>query len=484
MKLLMTSALAGALAGALWLGTPALADAQAKSGADCEALRSTVFAAGFVTSARVVPAAGDVPDYCEVRAIALPQIQIEVRLPMQGWNGKLYQTGCGGFCGVLGRDEAGTGFANNMVPGLQRGYATASSDSGHVGTSILDASWADRNPQGERDWGWRSIGETNRVALALIDAFYGRTPQHAYFQGCSTGGRMANKAALQYPEMFDGIISGAPALDYPGLVALEMAWLVQANTDPQGKRILGPGKDKLIGDEVMKQCDAADGTTDGLIEDPRACHVDLSVLKCGAAGAGNDCLTQAELGVVEKWRESPRNAAGEELYPGGIPAGSEPFWALWLTGKPEGGGALIPLFGEGFGAYMAFPEDRPGYKPTDFDFETDPARLAAARKVYNSDDPDLSKFIGAGGRMIVWQGWADPIVTPYKTVHWYEAAAEKAGGPDKLADNVRLFMIPGMDHCGIQPGPGGIDQSKLDLLTRLEQWVEEGKAPETVMSGN
>ena len=158
----MTSTKMVALGAALWLGTTALAGAEAQDTAGCEALRSTVFAAGFVTSARTVPAAGDVPEYCEVRAMALPAIQVEVRLPIEGWNGKLYQTGCGGLCGVLGRDEAGAGFVNNMVPGLRRGYATASSDTGHVGTSIVDATWADRNPQAERDWarparrtGWR-----------------------------------------------------------------------------------------------------------------------------------------------------------------------------------------------------------------------------------------------------------------------------------------------------------------------------------------
>jgi feruloyl esterase len=476
MRLLTTTALGTAL----WLGAAALAGAQ--DAARCEGLRDTVLSAAHVTSARVVAAAGDVPGYCEVRAIALPAIGIEVRLPMEGWNGKLYQTGCGGFCGVLGRDEAGAGFVNNMVPGLRRGYATASSDSGHVGASILDASWADRNPQGERDWGWRSIGETNRVASAMIDAFYGQGAERSYFQGCSTGGRMANKAALQYPEMFDGIISGAPALDYPGLVALSFAWIVQANTDAQGNTILGPGKDALIGDEVMKQCDGADGAKDGLIADPRACAVDLSVLQCGAGGAGNQCLTDAELGVVEKWRHGPRSAAGEQLYPGGIPEGSEPFWAVWLTGKPEGGGRLVPIFGQSFGEFMAFPEDRPGYKATDFDFETDPAKLEPAKKVYNADNPDLSAFIGAGGKMIVWHGWADAIVTPEKTVEWYDRAAAKAGGAEKLAENVRLFMIPGMDHCGIAPGPGGIDQSKLDLLTKLEQWVEAGAPPETVLA--
>jgi feruloyl esterase len=260
-----------------------------------------------------------------------------------------------------------------------------------------------------------------------------------------------------------------------------MAWIVQANTDAEGNPILGPGKDQLIGDEVMKQCDAADGAEDGLIADPRECGVDLSGLKCGAEGAGNQCLTEAELGVVEKWRQGPRNAAGEQLYPGGIPEGSEPFWAVWLTGKPGGGGGLVPLFAQGFGEYMAFPEDRPGYKPTDFDFETDPTKLEPARKIYNADNPDLSAFIGAGGKMIVWHGWADAIVTPLKTVEWYDAVADKAGGPEALAENVRLFMIPGMDHCGIAPGPGGIDQSRLDLLTKLEQWVEDSAPPETIM---
>ena len=291
---------------------------------------------------------------------------------------------------------------------------------------------------------------------------------------------MANRAALQYPEMFDGIISGAPALDYTGLVALNSAWLVQANTDADGNRILGPGKLPLIGDEVMGQCDAVDGAEDGLIDDPRQCDVDLSALACGEA-AGDRCLTEAELGVVEKWRQGPQNAAGEQLYPGGIPEGSEPFWGLWLTGMPDGRPGLIPLLAGPFGAYMAFAEDRPGYKATDFDFETDPARLAPMAAVYNADTPDLSAFIDSGGKMIVWHGWADAIVTPYKTVGWYEKLAAASGGEDKLGRNVRLFMIPGMDHCGLQPGPAGIDQSRLDLLTRLEQWVEEDTPPETIL---
>lgn len=467
----------GGLVIAAGLGFQALA--QPADG--CASMRNVVFDGGYVTSARTVPAAGGAPAYCEVRATALPAISIEVRLPTENWNGKLYQVGCGGFCGILGRADRSGGFVNAMGPGLAKGYATATSDSGHHGLSVVDAAWAHDNPHAERDWGWRSIGETNRVAKTLIQAFYGAEPGNAYFQGCSTGGRMANRAALTYPKMFQGIISGAPAMDYTGLVATKMAWLIQANTDADGNTILKPGKDALIGDAVMKQCDGADGTEDGLIADPRACKVDLSGLACGAGG-GNDCLTRAELGVIAKWRQGPQNSAGEQLYPGGVPEGSEPFWWLWLTGKEGGGGKLVPLFGQNFMAYMAFEED-PGasYSPLSFDFDADPARLTTMGKVYNSDDPDLSKFREAGGKMIVWHGWADAIVTPYKTVDWYGKVAEAAGGEDKAAAFVKLFMIPGMDHCGILPGPGGISQANIDPLTALEAWVEGGTPPTSIL---
>ncbi|WP_236638242.1 tannase/feruloyl esterase family alpha/beta hydrolase [Mangrovicoccus ximenensis] len=359
-----------------------------------------------------------------------------------------------------------------MRPGLERGYATATSDSGHLGLSVTDASWAEANPGAERDWGWRSIDETNRVANILVEAFYGAPETRAIFQGCSTGGRMAHVAAERYPGMFDGIISGAPAMDYPGLVGTAMSWLLQANTAPDGSRILGPEEARLIGDAVIEQCDAADGTEDGRIEDPRACEVDYS-------GLG---LSEAQLATLSKWRQGPRNAAGEQLYPGGIPEGSEPFWWLWLTGK-DGAASLAEGFATGFTRHMAFdPDPGAGYSPLDFDFETDPARMAAAAATYNGDSADLAAFRAAGGKMIVYHGWADAIVTPYKTVDWYRKAAGKAGTEAALNENVKLFMIPGLDHCGILPGPDGVNWSSLDPMTPLEAWLDGGPAPETIMA--
>ncbi|WP_343504612.1 tannase/feruloyl esterase family alpha/beta hydrolase [Alloyangia pacifica] len=438
---------------------------------ECSALRDTVFDGGHVTSARVMSPEG-LPQYCEVRATALPAISIEVRLPLSGWNGKFYQTGCGGFCGILGRADGGESWVNAMRPGLERGYATATSDSGHHALAVTEATWAQDNPNAERDWGWRSIGETNRIAQVMIDAFYGAPSSQAIFQGCSTGGRMAHVAAHRYPEMFDGIISGAPAMDYTGLVGTAMSWTLQANTAEDGSQILGPDEAAKIGAAVMQQCDGADGTEDGVIEDPRACEVDYS-------GLG---LSNQQLDTLAKWREGPRNAAGEQLYPGGIPEGSEPFWWLWLTGNAEGAGKLVSGFAGGFTRHMAFADD-PGteYSPLSFDFETDPARMATAASVYNGDTPDLSAFRAAGGKMIVYHGWADSIVTPYKTVEWYDQAAELAGGETALNENVKLFMVPGLDHCGILPGPNGVNWSSLDPMTPLEAWMNEGTAPSSIM---
>lgn len=451
-------------------GMPAIAQ---QSASDCSDLSEVVFSGGYVTSAQVVAASEGLPAYCEIRATALPAISIEVRLPIDGWNGKFYQAGCGGFCGILGRADAGASWINAMRPGLERGYATATSDGGHHGLSVVDASWAYNNPHAERDWGWRSVGETNRVANIMIETFYSSTSEQAIFQGCSTGGRMAHVASLRYPEMFDGIISGAPAMDYPGLVGTKMSWLVQANTAPDGTQVLGPDEAAVIGQAVMDQCDAVDGAEDGTIADPRACTIDYS-------GLG---LSNQQLDTLGKWREGPRTASGDQLYPGGVPEGSEPFWWLWLTGNAAGAGKLVPAFASGFGKYMAFDEDPgPGWSPMEFDFETDPSRMNASSAAYNGDDPDISAFREAGGKMIVYHGWADAIVTPYKTVEWYEAASEAAGGEDALKESVALFMVPGLDHCGILEGPGGINATALDPLTPLEAWLNEGQAPESILA--
>ncbi len=289
---------------------------------------------------------------------------------------------------------------------------------------------------------------------------------------------MAMRAALDGPEMFDGIIAGAPAMDYPGLVGTKMAYLIQANTGPDGTRLLGEDDAALIGEAVLAQCDASDGSKDGALADPGACTPDLSALRCeGAADEG--CLTEAEMGALAAWREGPRATDGTQLYPGGVPAGSEAFWPVWLTGS-GGGAPLLEAFAGNFLAHMTFADDPGiGYDPMSFDLEADPARMATAADMYNADDPDISAFAQAGGRMIVWHGQADALVTPAKTVAWHGDVGEAIGAAAR-DEAVSLHMIPGLDHCGIQAGPAGITQADLDPLGAMEAWLDTGTPPETL----
>jgi feruloyl esterase len=459
--------------------------------ADCAGLARLKIETTNLLSAVEVPAAGDLPAYCRVLGYVRPAINFELRLPLTGWNGKFYQAGCGGFCGTLNADAPG--FTNAVDVALRRNYAVAADDSGHWGTSSVDGRWALDNPVAKADWAWRGETETARVGKALVKAFYGTPQTKAYFAGCSTGGRMAGVEATRFPADFDGIIMGAPALDYTGLVATLFAWVAQANTGSDGKPVFGAAKLPMLRDAVLKACHA----TDGLVSDPRACDFRPESLQCQSAD-GPDCLTAAEVATLRAWYDGPRDSQGRQLYPGGLPPGSEANWGLWLTGA-GGRPPLMPLFGRDFLRYMAFlPDAGPLYTAREFNFDRDPARLAPMAELYNAatwlpgtpgevqggevQGADLSAFAKRGGRMIVYHGWGDPLVTPYLTVAWYEAWAKAAGGLEQARDAARLFMIPGMDHCGINQDNASITDTGIDPLSALEQWVEQGRAPDWLLA--
>jgi feruloyl esterase len=446
---------------------------------ECSALAALKVENTNLLSASIVPYKDGLPEHCRVLGFVRPAINFEIRLPVKDWNGKFYMAGCGGFCGTLDSDRPG--MVNAMNHGLRRNYAVSTMDSGHWGVAVTDGRWAYHNRLAEWDWGQRAVTETARVTKLVIKAYYGADPKKSYFAGCSTGGRMANMEAWKYPNDFDGILSGAPALDYTGLVGTACAWVTQANTGPDGKDILPVAKVKAIEKAVYQACDAKDGLKDGLIDDPRKCDFQPGSLKCKSAD-GPDCLTEAEVKVLEKWYGGAKNSRGDQLYPGGIPMGSEPYWSLWLTGDGKGGGRLIPAFGRDFLRYMAFPED-PGdtYTVLDFDFDKDPPRLSLMAQIYNATGTDLSKFKARGGKLLMYHGWADAIVTPQLTVDWYGGVEKDMGGRQGTQEFLRLFMIPGMDHCGLQPGPG-ITQMEFDPLTALEKWVEEGVAPDVLLA--
>jgi feruloyl esterase len=420
-----------------------------------------------------IAASEELPEFIRVTGTLWPQVKFELRLPMQGWNGKFYMAGCGGFCGQVVTDRVG--FTNNLNYGLKRGYAAATTDSGHEGVDSTDAIWAKNNRRAEIDWGYRSIHEVARVSKALIHLVYRRPPKVSYFAGCSTGGRQAVMEALRYPNDFDGLISGAPALDYTGLVATWMSWIVRANLDDLGNAIIDSALLGTIQQTVLAQCDSIDGLEDGIISDPRRCHIDFQTLG----------LSEAQLAALNKLYAQPTNSLGKPLYVGSIPYGSEKYWFLWLPGLRLPGtdvGGLIENFNINFLDYMAFREDpiaNPDWNPFAFDFDTHPQLLDFMGAIYNANSPNLEAFRDAGGKLIMYHGWGDAIVPPTYTIDYYERVAAHLDGLESTQDFFRLFLVPGMDHCSAQVIDGYDD---FDMLTALENWVERDSAPKVILA--
>jgi hypothetical protein len=429
-----------------------------------------------ILSTAIVAAQADLPEYCRVTGYVRPAIHFEVRLPTATWNEKFYMAGCGGFCGKVEADRPG--FTNAPNYGLKRNYAVAVTDSGHWGFPFFDGKWAYYNKQGEIDWAYRAIHEVVQASKKIIEAYHGKAPKFSYFAGCSNGGRQAVMEALKFPEDFNGVISGAPSLYQTGLAGILFSWVVQANRDPNGKPIVDHTRIGLLSEAVYKACDEKDGLKDGMIRDPRRVQFDPESLLC-SDGKTSDCLTQEQVAALKKLYSGPKNSQGKQLYPGGLPLGSEPFWPLWVTGSPKGPG-LIGMLNVNYLKYMAFDTDPDGtYNPYKFDFDNDPPKLECMAAIYNATDPDLSKFQQKGGKMIMYHGWADSIVTPLFTIEYYDSVVQKMGGLEKTQEFFRLFMIPGMDHCSILPGKG---PDQIDVLTALENWVEKGVAPNEMIA--
>ena len=439
----------------------------------CEELEDLRLKDTYIVSASVITEDENYEDYCLVAGYILPAINFELRLPIENWNEKFYMQGCGGFCGGLGiwNDEGGEG--------LKRGYALAVMDAGHWSENAWDVRWAYNNRQAELDFSYRAVHETARVSKKIIEKFYGKLPDKSYFQGCSTGGRMALMEATKYPEDFDGIISEGPVMDNTELY-ISYHWAARKNIGKDGKDIISPNDIGFIAEAVYDQCDAIDGKEDGIIDDPRACHFDPQMLKC-KSGTSEGCLSDEQIEVLEAWYGGPKNSNGDQLYPGGIPLGSEPYWRTWIVGNTENveddllGTASLDFF-----RYMGFQED-PGesYSMFDFDFDMDPARLEYMGKIINSDNPDLDAFNARGGKLIMIHGWSDAIVTPWKTIHYYTEVEERFGGKERTQSFFRLFMIPGLNHCGFG-NTLGISSKSIDPLTALEKWIESDSPPDTL----
>lgn len=421
------------------------------------------------------------PAFCRVRAEIKPtqdsDIKIEVWMPASGWNGKYVSHGNGGFAGNI--------IYSSLANGVKHGYALASTDTGHSG-SPTDASWALNHPEKIKDFGYRAIHEMTVKAKAIIHAYYGKAPQHSYFSSCSNGGREGLMEAQRFPDDYDGIIAGAPANYFTHLLAAA-AWnmqAIQSNTESY----ISPAKIPAVNDAVLTACDAQDGVRDGIVNDPRQCHFDPAILLC--KNGDNSCLTAPQVEALKKIYAGPKSSKGEQIFPGLVPGGENGFggWPLWVTGSAPGK-SLDAAFGNNFFANMIFDDPAWDFKTFDFDREvkiTDDKQAANL----NATDPDLKNFKDRGSKLIMYHGWSDAAISPLNTIDYFNRV-EKAMGGRNVNAFLRLYMAPGMQHCGGGPGADGfgVYESSTEpagpqhsMFSALEQWVEKGVAPERIIA--
>jgi feruloyl esterase len=405
------------------------------------------------------------PAYCKVLGSAHPtpdsDIRFEVAIPTQ-WNGRYLQVGNGGFAGVIPEGA--------ILPPLALGYAVAGTDDGHQDTVNTDASWAVNHPEKVIDFGYRALKETTDAAKAIITANKGTAPRYSYFGGCSDGGREALMEAQRYPNDFNGIVAGDPANNWTHLLA-GAAWNYQALTATPAS-FLPLEKLKLAEAEAVKQC----GDEDGVIEDPPSCHFRPERLRC-SAGDAPSCLTDAQVTALRKIYDGPKNPrTGEQIISGFSPGGEgeDRGWSLWITGTtPDGKGALLYRFASNFFGNMVFAD--PNYDLGRLNFDRDIAMAdAKAGSVLSSYNPDLSAFRAHGGKLIQYHGWVDPAIPALDSVDYWRLV-QKTMGP--TGNFYRLFMAPGMLHCGDGPGP-----NVLATLEAITEWVERNRAPEVLLA--
>src|SRR6266403_4295997 len=388
------------------------------------------------------------PAFCRVVAEATPSadssIKIEVWMPANGqnsgsWNGKLQGQGNGGFAGEISYQQLGTG--------VSQGYAMAGTDTGHSGTAV-EASWALGHPEKVADFGYRGIHEMTRVAKAAVKAYYGKDTQHAYFWGCSNGGRQALMEAQRFSEDYDGILAGAPANYWTHLLTKALADAQATTLDPAS--YIPSSKLPAIAGAVNAACDAQDGVSDGVVNDPKKCRFDPAVMLC-KEGDSEKCLTTAQVTALKKLYEGPNDAKGRKIFPGYMPGAEEGPGGreTWITG-PAPRKSLLFAFSDGYFSNFVYGKADWNYK----DASVDQAMKAADEKsaqVLNSTEANLTAFKARGGKLILYHGWNDPAISALNTINYYNDVVSKMGARETEAF-ARLYMVPGMQHCGGGPG--------------------------------
>ncbi|MDE3201821.1 MAG: tannase/feruloyl esterase family alpha/beta hydrolase [Acidobacteriota bacterium] len=434
---------------------------------DCSALAQLKLEETTITHTEVVKGT---PATCRVSGVIRPtsdsEIRFEVWMPVTDWNGRFVGVGNGGFAGSIDHRE--------MAAYAMRGYATAGSDAGHEAEGT-DATWAYGHPEKVKDFGWRSVHVTRERSAQIVKAYYGKPETKAYFDSCSDGGREALMEAQRFPGDYDGILAGAPANQWSTLMAAGLATSQKLMVDPRAW--IPPRKLPAIQRAVLAQCDALDGVKDGVVSDPANCHFNPDELLCKGADT-SECLTRPQIASLKTIYAGPKNTVSEIIFPG-MTMGDETGWRPWITGDSPGASAGAQFVLNDFRYVVT---DDPTWNMLTANPE---AMLTLSREKTAADldstDTNLGHFAAHGGKLILYHGWNDPAISPWSTVAYYNEVRKRIGAA-KEDSFMRLYMIPGMEHCIGGPGASVFGQLGTDttagpkhgIFDALESWVERG----------
>ncbi len=447
------------------------------TGMPCERLQSLDIPNVTIRSAEAVPAGvfaipagpgpqpprraapAPIPAHCAVKMVLTPSadshINVVLWMPLDHWNGKFLAVGNGGWAGSI------QGY-RDMEEALRRGYATAGTDTGHSAADGPNGMFALGHPQKVVDFAYRAVHDMTVQSKFIVDTFYARPIEYAYFKGCSTGGRQAVMEAQRYPGDFDGIIAGSLANRHIHMHTAAVAEAIRLARHPE--EAVSAAKAKLVNDAVMKQCDTLH---EGFLNDPRQCSFDPATLACKPGADTSECLTPGELRTVETFYHGVENGRGQEIFAGA--AVSVP-----LRPQPSRTQAPAPFL---FDTVRILGFQDADYDWHRFDLDRDMPRIDGAVGFVDAVNPDLSSFKAHGGKLLLYVGWADPAITPKNTIGYYESVLERMGR--EQGDWMRLFAVPGMGHCGGGPGP-----NTFDKIGVMEKWREQGVAPQEIAAAN
>lgn len=403
--------------------------------------------------------------FCQISGKIAPEIGFEIYLPTEKWTQRFIQSGCGGLCGMI---NASIGNANKCAIALDGQFAVAATDLGHKGQmgSPNEGAFAD-DLKKRIDFAYRANHLTTLFSKAAIATFYGQQPRYSYFSGCSDGGREALMEAQRYPDDFDGISAGAPAMLFQVQNSFFHAWTAAVNSRADGSHVLLASKLPVLHEAVLAHCDRLDGVNDGLLADPRLCHVKPEWVKCLARSKSQKkCLTSEEWEVVSKLYNAPFDSEGHHFLPSGVQPGSELQWTDFVPEKSDGKQMSGQMMASMANVVFLDADNKDkniiGYPFTIKQLN----RISELHPLNDATNTNLRDFAARGGKLIMWHGWSDTSIAPMISVAYYQAV-QKEMGLKETDTFLRLFMIPGVSHCG-----GGDGFGQIDTLQALMHWVE------------